>query len=213
MAEEKMSMLQKLGLIQRELKAPKNQYNDFGDYKYRSCEDILEAVKPLLEKYECILTLNDEIVLIGERYYIKAIATLQDSETSISNVAYAREQATVSKQVEAQITGSTSSYARKYALNGLFLIDDVKDPDATNNHGKEIKNEEVKNKTYKSWLDTYFAQYPEQLQPFLKKKKIERLDLIDKVMNITQIDKLISDCKSFMAKEQKTGIYSQEETF
>ena len=124
-------MVEKLLNIQQELKAPKNQRNNFGGYNYRSCEDILEAVKPLLAKEKCILTLNDELVQIGERYYIKATATILDIENGsvVSNIAYAREEETKKGMDGSQITGTASSYARKYALNGLFLIDDTKDAD------------------------------------------------------------------------------------
>lgn len=124
-------MVEKLLNIQQELKAPKNQRNNFGGYNYRSCEDILEAVKPLLAKEKCILTLNDELLQIGERYYIKATATILDTENGsvISNTAYAREEENKKDMDQSQITGTASSYARKYALNGLFLIDDTKDTD------------------------------------------------------------------------------------
>ena len=120
-----------LNKIQKELKAPKNQYNAFGKYKYRSCEDILEAVKPLLE--DATLTINDEMVAIGERYYIKATVTLKQGEEEVSTTAYARESEEKKGMDLAQITGATSSYARKYALNGLFLIDDTKDADTMDN--------------------------------------------------------------------------------
>jgi hypothetical protein len=125
-----------LNKIQTELKAPKNQRNNFGNYNYRSCEDILEAVKPLLQG--AVLVLNDEIVNIGTRFYVKATATISvEGGASISNAAFAREEETKKGMDAAQITGSASSYARKYALNGLFMIDDTKDADATNQHGKE----------------------------------------------------------------------------
>ena len=130
------NIVEKLSAIQVELKAPKSNYNSFGKYNYRSCEDILEGVKPLLDKYRVALTLNDEIVLIGDRFYVKATATLYDGEQSLSATAYAREGNEQRGMSEAQLTGSTSSYARKYALNGLFSIDDTKDADATNDHGK-----------------------------------------------------------------------------
>ncbi len=125
--------------LQSELKAAKNQYNTFGKYKYRSAEDILEAVKPLLKKYKCHLTISDEMVVLGDRYYVKATATLTKEGESISTTAYAREEESKKGMDASQITGSTSSYARKYALNGLFCIDDTKDPDHTNTHGKEVK--------------------------------------------------------------------------
>jgi hypothetical protein len=127
--------------IQKELKAPKNQFNAFGKYKYRSCEDILEAVKPLLNN--ATLVINDEMVVIGERYYIKATATLTEADKSISATAYAREPEEKKGMDSAQITGATSSYARKYALNGLFLIDDTKDADTMDN-SKTVNIEELK---------------------------------------------------------------------
>ena len=125
-------VLKKLLEIQVELKAPKNQYNSFGNYSYRSCEDILEAVKPLCKKHGCVLTLTDTVKQIGDRYYIEATAILFDIETAemISATSSAREPATKKGSDESQITGAASSYARKYALNGLFDIDDTKDADA-----------------------------------------------------------------------------------
>lgn len=124
-----------LSRIQKELKAPKGQYNSFGKYKYRSCEDILEAVKPLLGN--CCLTISDDIVLIGDRFYIKATARLAlSNEDFVENSAFAREALDKKGMDESQVTGTSSSYARKYALNGLFAIDDTKDADATNTHGK-----------------------------------------------------------------------------
>ena len=125
--------------IQSELKAPKNQRNTFGNYNYRSAEDILEAVKPLLKKHGCHLTISDEMIQLGDRYYVKATATLLKDADSISTTAYAREEESKKGMDSSQITGSTSSYARKHALNGLFCIDDTKDADFTNTHGKEEK--------------------------------------------------------------------------
>ena len=132
--------------IQSELKAPKGQFNSFGKYSYRSCEDILESVKPLLIKNKAVLTITDEIINIGERFYVKAIAKLTDIEdgTSIEVNALAREDETKKGMDLSQVTGSTSSYARKYALNGLFCIDDTKDSDSTNTHGKEEKKADSK---------------------------------------------------------------------
>lgn len=132
----------KLMLIQASLKAPKNQRNAFGNYNYRSCEDILEAVKPLLYDTQTTLTISDDIVEVGGRIYVKATATLKDCETweiIEQNSAYARESESKKWMDDSQITWATSSYARKYALNGLFCIDDVKDADATNTHWKEEK--------------------------------------------------------------------------
>lgn len=130
-----MNVYEKLLQVQQKLKAPKNQYNKFGDFNYRSCEDIQEALKPLLAEVKAVLLTGDEVVQIGNRFYIKATATFQDIESpeSVSNVAYAREGEEKPKMDEAQITGSSSSYARKYALNGLFCIDDTKDPDTRSN--------------------------------------------------------------------------------
>jgi len=117
----------RLAEIQRTLNAPKGQYNSFGKYHYRSCEDILEGVKPLLNGL--FLSISDEIVLIGDRYYVKATATITDGETTHSASAMAREAVDKKGMDDAQITGATSSYARKYCLNGLFGIDDSKDAD------------------------------------------------------------------------------------
>lgn len=130
---------ERLIAVQSQLKVPKNQYNDYGGFKYRSCEDILEAVKPLLQKEGLYITIADDIVVIGERFYVKATATLSDGENSISNQAFAREDAAKKGMDGSQVTGTASSYARKYALNGLLAIDDAKDADALNN-GKDAAN-------------------------------------------------------------------------
>lgn len=125
--------MKELTQIQSELKAPKGQFNAYGKYKYRSCEDILEAVKPILKKNNCTLLLSDSLIYVGERYYIKATATLINAEgKSVSTEAYAREEEMKKGMDASQITGASSSYARKYALNGLLCIDDNKDSDTTN---------------------------------------------------------------------------------
>ena len=126
-----MSVHQKLLAVQSELKAPKGQYNTFGKYKYRSCEDILEAVKPILKQHNVTLMICDSLELVGARFYIKATAVFTDTETgeSVTNTALAREEETKKGMDGSQITGTASSYARKYCLNGLFLIDDTKDAD------------------------------------------------------------------------------------
>lgn len=131
----KEDIYQALARIQRDLKASKNQHNDFSNFDYRSCEDILEAVKPLLRG--CYLVITDDIKMIGERYYVKATAKLSDGDNSVVGYAYARETEGRKGMDESQITGSTSSYARKYALNGLFAIDDARDADAK--HAKPVK--------------------------------------------------------------------------
>lgn len=141
-----MGVYEKLSNVQTELKAPKGQTNSFGKYKYRSCEDILEAVKPLLNKYKASVVISDSLELVGERYYIKATATFIDVETDgmISNTAYARESAEKKGMDDSQVTGATSSYARKYALNGLFLIDDTKDADTDEFANQQKTKEERK---------------------------------------------------------------------
>ena len=133
------TFIERVIAVQSQLKAPKNQRNDFGGFNYRSCEDILEAVKPLLKAEGLCLTITDDIVMIGDRYYVKASATLTDGERSLPNQAFAREPEERAKMDGSQVTGSASSYARKYALNGLFAIDDTKDADALNN-GQDAAN-------------------------------------------------------------------------
>lgn len=144
-----MGIYEKLTLIQNELKAPKNQYNSFGKYNYRSCEDILEGLKPVLKKYKAALYITDSIEIVGDRTYVKAVATLADSEvegSSISNTAYARESDNKKGMDESQVTGATSSYARKYALNGLFLIDDTKDADTDEYQNQQAKTKKAETK-------------------------------------------------------------------
>lgn len=143
-------MQDKLIKVQEKLKAPKNQRNNFGGYNYRSCEDILEAVKPLLAEEGLLLTLNDELVQIGERYYVKATASVTDGNQTVSAIAFAREADTKKGMDDSQITGTASSYSRKYALNGLFLIDDTKDADTDeytkDNSSRSFKREPSGNK-------------------------------------------------------------------
>ena len=134
----------KLVNIQAELKAPKNQVNSFGKYKYRSAEDIIEAVKPILFKYQTALLISDEIVQVADRVYVKATAMLIDEtneELPVKVYGWAREEEVKKGMDAAQITGSASSYARKYALNGLFAIDDTRDADSTNEHKDEVGEE------------------------------------------------------------------------
>lgn len=145
-----MNIYKKLLNIQTELKAPKGQTNKFGGYKYRSCEDILEAVKPICKKYDTSLVLSDAVVNIGDRYYVQATAVLYNIEKdeegrleTVGNSAYARESETKKGMDDSQITGTASSYARKYALNGLFNIDDTKDAD-TNEFREQVEQESEK---------------------------------------------------------------------
>lgn len=130
-----MAIREKLSSVQQGLNVPKSNYNEYGGFSYRSCENILESVKPLLKENGLVLTITDDIIMLGDRFYVKATAILSDCETgeSITNSAFAREQETKKGMDASQITGSASSYARKYALNGLFCIDDVKDADTRDN--------------------------------------------------------------------------------
>lgn len=147
-----MELIEKLLKIQTELKAPKNQYNEFSNFYYRSCEDILNGLKPLLEREKVFMTMGDEVFIFGDRYYIKSTVTLIDAENSedkLSVSGYAREDNQNPKMNGSQTTGTASTYARKYALNGLFLIDDSKDPDSinfekTNNKIRKTKEDVIK---------------------------------------------------------------------
>lgn len=136
-------MSNELSKIQAAVKAPKGQFNNFGKYKYRSCEDIVEAVKPIINPLGYYLTLTDEIVFIGNRFYIKATATISNGKETFSATSFAREEESKKGMDGSQITGAASSYARKYALNGLFAIDDTKDADATNTHDEETNGKKT----------------------------------------------------------------------
>ena len=136
---KKESVAESLTRIQQELRAPKSQFNKFANFNYRSCEDILEAVKPLLK--DCHLVIQDDVILIGERYYVRATVKLSNGLEEVEAWAYARESADKKGMDDAQITGATSSYARKYALNGLFAIDDTKDADV--NVKRKVNNEKL----------------------------------------------------------------------
>lgn len=173
-----MGIYEKLSSIQEELKAPKNAYNSFGKYNYRSCEDILEGLKPVLKKYKATLFISDSLELIGDRYYVKAVVRLVDIETgeTVENTAYAREELDKKGMDWSQITGATSSYARKYALNGMFLIDDTKDADTDEYQNQQNKkgakesasdaklNEKLKSSVDKTLLPTGGNATPEQIE-------------------------------------------------
>lgn len=141
------NLIAKMVKIQSELKAPKNQTNAFGKYKYRSCEDIIEALKPLLARENLYMNISDDIIEVGGKNYVKATATIFDGENSILSSAVARESIDKKGMDDAQQTGATSSYSRKYALNGLFGIDDQKDADATNTHGRDTPQQIMKPST------------------------------------------------------------------
>jgi hypothetical protein len=153
--------MEKLRKIQAELKAPKNQRNNFGKYNYRSCEDILEAVKPLLDKHKCTLTISDEVREVCGVLFVEAIVFISDGTDSVHTKAQAGIDPNRKGMDIAQSFGSSGSYARKYALNGLFLIDDTKDADSTNTHGKGAKS------TEKSWLNKGTAEF-KKVQTYLK---------------------------------------------
>lgn len=153
--------MEKLRKIQCELKAPKNQRNNFGKYNYRSCEDILEAVKPLLDKHKCTLTISDEVREVCGVLFVEAVVFISDGKDSVHTKAQAGIDPNRKGMDIAQSFGSSSSYARKYALNGLFLIDDTKDADSTNTHGKGAKS------TEKSWLNKGTAEF-KKVQTYLK---------------------------------------------
>lgn len=170
-----------LGYVQATLKANKGLYNDFGKYKYRSCETILESVKPILASIQAIVLLTDELVMIGERYYIKATATftLCQNGESISTTAYAREEECKKGMDGSQITGASSSYARKYALNGLFAIDDSVDSDGTNDGEPEmITAEQIKE----------FEKLGVKLDNVFKRYKIKSVNELTKEQAIFIID-------------------------
>ena len=163
-----MSIYAKLAKIQQEIKCHKGQRNNFGNYNYRSVEDIQEAVKPLLG--DLFLHVSDEIVLIGDRYYVKATAVITDGEREITNSAYAREAENKKGMDPAQLTGATSSYARKYALGGLLLLDDTKDADSQDNtqqgshNGAQAQNDDDKPWFNDSDLDKFRGKMIEDIQ-------------------------------------------------
>lgn len=164
--------MEKLIKIQTELFVPKEHTNSFGGYKYRSCEDILEAIKPLLEKYKCLLTVTDELELKGDRYYVHAKAVFIDGENKISVSGYAREAEKKKGMDESQITGAASSYARKYALNGLFLIDDTKDADTQDNR----ENIQYINEKQMSTIVDYLNSTESDVKKFCSAMGIRDLD-------------------------------------
>ena len=182
---------EKLMQIQQELKAPKNQYNSFGKYNYRSCEDILEAVKPLLQKYKVAMVLSDEVVSIGDRVYVRALAKLFDVEgdLEISNTAWARESVDKKGMDDSQITGTASSYARKYALNGLFLIDDAKDADALND-GSDEKITDIQLKTVRMGIEKSSGKMTEEgICKYFNLEKLEDMT----VLNLREFVRILNE--------------------
>ena len=140
MDTQNQSFFERLNQLQVRANCPKNQYNSFGKYNYRSCEDILEGIKPLIKELGLVVNVSDEIVQVGERIYVKATSTITDGQNSFSAIGYAREQEEKKGMDASQVTGATSSYARKYSLQGLLALDDNKDADATNTHPQNGNN-------------------------------------------------------------------------
>lgn len=200
-----MSIYETLSNIQVELKAPKNLYNSFGKYKYRNAESILEAAKPLCAKHGCTLTVSDEVILIGSRYYIKATATVQDKDgNAASTTALAREDETKKGMDGAQITGTASSYARKYALNGLFCIDDTKDPDTNEYHNQTTEDPqevtaspEVTAQVVKDMATTALAGYAQRTGKDKKTVQTEAKTFIGKLFKDFTDDDWRSVAKEF----------------
>lgn len=196
MSEEK-KFTEKVVAIQTELKAPKGQFNKFGNYKYRSLEDINEAVKPLLARENLQLTVSDELILIGERYYIKATAMISDSTGNKVEVhGYARESAQKKGMDDSQITGTASSYARKYALNGLFLIDDTKDADtnefadqakgSSNKQSKQSSNKQTKPKN--NLTDSQKQTAVSKMTEFAKKQNVSLEQAVAKLFPYLKLE-------------------------
>ena len=189
---ETQNLTQKLLNVQRDLKAPKGQYNSFGKYKYRSAEDILEAVKPINVRNGILLTITDEPILIGEWHYIKASATVTDGVDNLTVTAYARESETKKGQDLSQITGTASSYARKYALNGLYLIDDTKDADTD-----EYRNQGNKAPASKSATQAEIGNLKKEIIAFSKlmteQGKEVKPEQVEQTLNITDYAKLNSE--------------------
>ena len=170
-----MNIYEKLLKAQVELKAPKGQYNSFGKYKYRSCEDILEALKPVLDKFKLTLFIKDDVIEVNGRNYVKAVITLVNIEKPdeiIETSALAREEREKKGMDGSQITGASSSYARKYALNGMFMIDDTKDSDSTNTHGKD-KTEQEKVQEFLNSRDGMIEKLKENLSSDKLKRTLE----------------------------------------
>lgn len=196
-----MGIIEKLANIQQELKAPKGQYNKFGGYNYRSCEDILEAVKPLLKANKCTLTISDELVSLGARFYIRAeakLTSIDEPNDFYINTAYAREEETKKGMDGAQITGTASSYARKYALNGLFCIDDTKDVDNVNNEERTEQTDAEPKEDKKA-----SAKQIELVNKLVKDKdamlKFYKIDSVE-ALTMAQASELIAKFKNKGAK-------------
>ena len=193
------AIVESMATIQSSLKAPKGQTNKFGGYKYRSCEDILEAVKPHLKSHNLVLTITDDITEVGGRVYVKATAVVHSTDGhSVQTTGFAREEENKKGMDTSQITGSASSYARKYALNGLFCIDDTKDSDATNSHGRTAPAKKAPAK--KATASGLSDEEMEQLENYIRSSKnsLAAFQAVDekhgKRMSAKQNDYLKSVC-------------------
>ena len=207
MEDKEKQLYDKLILMQSELKAPKSNYNDFGKYSYRSCEDILEAVKPLCKKYRALLTLTDDIEVIADRVYVKARAILRDVDdynTAIEVQAFAREPSEKKGMDSSQVTGTASSYARKYALNGLFCIDDTKDAD-TNEYQKQTKDiKKLEKKVDKPKANITDIEKPMNFGKYKDKTWVEAY-----VEDKAYLNNLVETCKSEKGKKVYSGLIKQ----
>lgn len=197
-----MGLFEKLLNVQTELKSPKNAYNSFGKYNYRSCEDILEGLKPILKKNNATLYITDEIVVLNDRFYVKATAIFVDIESGekVQNTAYARESDDIKGMADSQVTGATSSYARKYALNGLFLIDDTKDAD-TDEYQNQQANRQVNKQATSS------ARRPQTESKVDAQKNQQMRDSVNKDI-IPKAETLISaeQIKMMQSELKRTGV-------
>ena len=192
--------------IQSELKAPKSQYNKFGGYKYRKAEDILEAVKPLLAKQKCTLIITDDVVLIGNRIYVKATATIKNEKGECeTTTGWAREEETKKGMDGSQITGASSSYARKYALNGLFAIDDNADSDTTNDGQHQASQQQAQTQSRQPATPQYHTNDLNEGLAFLS-----RCVNKDNLVWVVQTYKPLTASPQFMqavsAKKKELGI-------
>ena len=186
--KKELTLTEKLVEIQEKLKAPKGQFNKFANFAYRSCEDILGAVKPLLAERGIAIRLNDKLVQIGERYYVKATAGLIDAEgREMSTTAYAREEENKKGMDGSQITGTASSYARKYALNGLFAIDDGKDADSVNLPAAPVKP--AKGAEPEDWFDTNNGEHKKILVETQTSTKEVGKNLVAEIRKIFKVSK------------------------
>jgi len=209
---KELSFFQKINKIQTELVAPKDLNNKFGNYKYRSCESILKALKPLLQEYELILIIQDSIEQVGDRFYIKAKATIKDGDKEIFAVAYAREALTKKGMDESQVTGAASSYARKYALNGLLCIDDTKDADSKDNS----KEGDTKEKSHVKKISNVMDDESKEILNTMNKKSADIIiEALSEATSKDSLDEIYIEYKPDMTKLYKynTPLFNKVKQF